>query len=189
MKSSEQGCQKDFKQQADNEQWAALELAPKVKVLEGRGIQGHFEFSLGNGVSRGFQEVFPLRTSCCFVRIHARLGTMPSKCLRRFPRHRTVRTVSQIKTCLNIHSVSFKTGKRMLYNFIQFAVLIGDESSRLRMANQPAGFVSLPALIDSAERVKLLLRCPQDVNVLEKKYFLAPQLQNCWLEVEIDALL
>ena len=55
-----QGCQKVFKQQSDNEQQAALELAPKAQVLEGRGIQGRFENqSLGNGVSKGFQEMFP----------------------------------------------------------------------------------------------------------------------------------
>ena len=54
-----QGCQNVFKQQADNEQQAALGLAPKAKVLEGRGIQGHFEIqSLGNGIFRGVQEVF-----------------------------------------------------------------------------------------------------------------------------------
>ena len=53
------GCQKVFKQQAQNEQQTALELAPKAQVLECRGIQGHFEnCSLGNGVPRGFQEVF-----------------------------------------------------------------------------------------------------------------------------------
>ena len=37
-----QGCQKVFKQQADNEQQAVLELAPEAQVLKGRGIQGHF---------------------------------------------------------------------------------------------------------------------------------------------------
>ena len=37
----------------------ALELTTKAKALEGRGLQGHFEIkSLGNGVSRGFQDVF-----------------------------------------------------------------------------------------------------------------------------------
>ena len=30
-----------------------------------------------------FKRYFPPRTPCCFVRIHARLGTMPSKCPRR----------------------------------------------------------------------------------------------------------
>ena len=74
--------------------------------------------------------------------------------------------VSQIKTCLNIHSVSFKTGKgcfTILFDsaYFQFAVQIeGDESSLLRMANYPAGFVWLLALIDSPERVNMLLRCP-----------------------------
>ena len=54
-----QGCQKVFKQQAENEQQAVLELTTKAQILEGRGIQGHSENqSLGNGVSRGFQEVF-----------------------------------------------------------------------------------------------------------------------------------
>ena len=53
-----QGCQKVFKQQAENEQQAVLELTTKAQVLEGRGIQGHSENqSLGNGISRGFQEV------------------------------------------------------------------------------------------------------------------------------------
>ena len=52
----------------------------KAQVLEGRGIQGHFEIqSLRNAISTGLQEVLP----CCFVRL--RLGTMMSKC----PRHST----------------------------------------------------------------------------------------------------
>ena len=33
-----------------------------------------------------FKRYFPPRTPCCFVRLHARLGTMPSKCLRRIAR-------------------------------------------------------------------------------------------------------
>ena len=36
-----------------------MELAPKAQVLEGRGIWGHFQIqSLGNAISRSFQEVF-----------------------------------------------------------------------------------------------------------------------------------
>ena len=54
-----QGCQNVFKQQADNDQQAALELAPKAQVLEGRGIQGHYEIqSLRIGISGGFPKVF-----------------------------------------------------------------------------------------------------------------------------------
>ena len=53
-----QSCQKVFKQRADNEQQAALELTPKAQVLEGRGIEEHIEIqSLRNGISRDFQEV------------------------------------------------------------------------------------------------------------------------------------
>ena len=143
-----------------------MELAPKVQVLEDRGIVGHFEISLGNAVSRGFQVVFPLQTSCCFVTIHARLGTMPSKCLRRFPRHRTVRTFHRskpVQKCVQCHSKPGNGCFTILFDsaYFQFAVLIeGDESSLLRMANYPAGFVWLPALIDSPERVNMLLRCP-----------------------------
>ena len=81
--SLSQGCQKVFKQQADKEQQAALELAPKAQVLEGRGIQGYFEIkSLGNGASRGFQVEFSTTDAMCFVRIHTKLETMPSKCPR-----------------------------------------------------------------------------------------------------------
>ena len=42
-----------------------------------------------------FNRYFPPWTPCCFVRIHARLGTMPSKC----PKHSTTShgsNVSQI---------------------------------------------------------------------------------------------
>ena len=46
---------------------AALELTTKAKALEGQGIQGHFEIkSLGNGVSRGFQDVFSTSDAMLF---------------------------------------------------------------------------------------------------------------------------
>ena len=64
-----------------------------------------------------FKRYFPPWMPCCFIRIHARLGTMWSIC----PRHSTTShgsNVSQIKTCLNKRSVSLKTGKHILYNFI-----------------------------------------------------------------------
>ena len=84
-----------------------------------------------------FERYFPPRTPCCFVGIHARLGTMPSKC----PRRSTTSygsNVSHIQTCLNMHSISFKPGKRILYNFITCCLFFvsglveEDESSRLR---------------------------------------------------------
>ena len=62
-----QGYQKVVKQQADNEQQVALELAPKAQVLKGRGIQGHFEIqSLRNVISRGFEEVFSTADAMLF---------------------------------------------------------------------------------------------------------------------------
>ena len=73
--------------------------------------------------------------------IHARLGTMPSKCPRR-SKTSHILSVSRIQTCLNMRSTSFNTGKPILYNFFYgdyflLAVMVeGDESSRLRMANQ-----------------------------------------------------
>ena len=77
-----------------------------------------------------FKRYFPPRMPCWFIRIHARLGTMPSKCPRRSTSHG-----------LNMHSMSFKTGKRMLLisfdgaYFLLPIMVEGDESSRLRMAN------------------------------------------------------
>ena len=111
-----QGCQKVFKWQADNEQQVALELAPKAQVLEGRGIQGHFGIqSLGNAISRGFQEVFFHRghAPCCFIRIHTRLRTMSPQCSN----------VSQIETCLNTRSMSFIIIIQW-YLFFDFIVLL-----------------------------------------------------------------
>ena len=64
----------------------------------------------------GLKRYFLLWTPCCFVRIHAKLGTMSLKC----PRRSTTSHGSNIsqKTHLNICSMSFKTGKQMFYNFM-----------------------------------------------------------------------
>ena len=71
-KCHSQGCQKAFKQKANNEQQAALELAPKAQVPQGQGIymQGHF----GNCVSRGFQEVFSTADAMLFHRNTCKTG-------------------------------------------------------------------------------------------------------------------
>ena len=91
-----------------------------------------------------FNRYFPPRTPCCFVGIHARLEAMPSKCPRRSTTSHGS-NVSQIWSCLNMRSMSFKTGKRMLHNFIRWCLFFfsshdslmveGDGSSRLRMVN------------------------------------------------------
>ena len=127
-----QGCQKFFEQRADNQQQAALELATKAQVLEGRGVQVHFDIqTLRNGISRGFKNYFSLRTPYCLVIMHAGLGTMPLIC----PRCSTTShglNVLLIQTCLNMHSLSFKTGKRMLYNFIRWCLFFVRSYGRRR---------------------------------------------------------
>ena len=75
---------------------------------------------VGPGV---FKWYFPLQPPFCFVRIHASLDTMVSKCPRRSTTSHGS-NVSQIWARLNVHSVSFKTGKRMLYNLFYSMVLI-----------------------------------------------------------------
>ena len=70
-------------------------------------------------LSRAFQEVFPPQMPCCFIRIQARLGTavktsQPFHDIARFER---------FTPCLNMHSVTFKTGKRMFYNFIRWCLI------------------------------------------------------------------
>ena len=70
-------------------------------------------------LSRAFQEVFPPQMPCCFIRIHARLGTavkmsQPFHDIARFER---------FTPCLNMHLVTFKTGKRMFYNFIRWCLI------------------------------------------------------------------
>ena len=64
-----------------------------------------------------FKRYFPLRMLCCFVKILARLGTKPSKC-RRHSMTLHGSKLSQIQTCLNVRSMSFKTGTWIIYNFI-----------------------------------------------------------------------
>ena len=61
-----------------------------------------------------FKRYFPPWMPYFFVVIHTRLGTMPSKC----PRCSTIRHSSKCFTDLNLCSMSFKTGKRLLYNVI-----------------------------------------------------------------------
>ena len=57
----------------------ALELTVKAQVLEGRGTRGILKFRASEMAFLGvFKRYFPLWMPCCFVRVHARLGTMLS---------------------------------------------------------------------------------------------------------------
>ena len=61
-----------------------MELAPKAQFLRAETSRDILKCRVSEMAIAGvFKRYFPPRTSCCFVRIHARLGTMPSKCSRR----------------------------------------------------------------------------------------------------------
>ena len=66
-----------------------------------------------------FKRHFLPQMPCCLIRIHARLGTavemsQPFHDIARFER---------FIPCLNMHSITFKTGKRMFYNFIRWCLI------------------------------------------------------------------
>ena len=94
--------------------------------------------SFGNGISRCFQEVFSTTDTMLFC-LHPRLGTTSLKC----PRHSTTlhgSSISQIYTCLNMNSMSFKTARQndalqfylIRCSFFLLAIMVeGDESGWL----------------------------------------------------------
>ena len=92
----------------------------KGKFLRAKASRDILTFKVSEMEFPGvFKRYFPLQKPCCFVRIHTRLGTMPLKCLRcSTTSHGS--NISQILTCLNMHSESFKTEKQMLDNFIRW---------------------------------------------------------------------
>ena len=56
----------------------------RLKFLRAEASRDILKFRILEMVFAGvFKRYFPLWTPCCFVRIYARLGTMPSKCPRR----------------------------------------------------------------------------------------------------------
>ena len=59
-----------------------------------------------------FKRYFPPRTPCCFVRIHARLGTMPSKCPRRSTTSHGS-NVSQIMGAIHSAKISGNFGPKL----------------------------------------------------------------------------
>ena len=61
-----------------------------------------------------FKRYFPLQKPCCFVRKHARLGTA----IEMSQAFHDIARFEHFTPCLNMYSMSFKTGKWMLYNFI-----------------------------------------------------------------------
>ena len=76
-----------------------------------------------------FRRYLPPQTPCCLVRIHARLGTMSSKC----PRHSTTwhgLNISHRSKPVSMCQMSFKTGKWMVYNFIRWCLFFVNNYGR-----------------------------------------------------------
>ena len=74
------------------------------------------------------------------TRVYERLRKMPSECTRHSKTSHGSNFL-EISICLNMHSMSFKTRKGMLYIFIRWcffllAIMVeGDESIRVGMAD------------------------------------------------------
>ena len=85
----------------------------------------HFEFqnykrvSRGNGICRGFQEVFSTMDAMLFHQKTCKTGNNTVKISMTSHSSKFRRSKPII---LNMHSISLKTWKRMLYNLIQFFV-------------------------------------------------------------------
>ena len=112
-----------------NSRWNSHQRHKFLKAEASRDI---FTFRVLEMACPGdFKRYFPPRTPRCFVRTHKWLGTMPSKYPRRsMTLHSS--NVSQNWTCLNMCSMSFKTGKRMVYNFIQWCLFFVSSYGRRR---------------------------------------------------------
>ena len=87
-----------------------------------------------------FKRYFAPWMPCCLVRIHARLGTMPSKCpgIPRYCKVRMFHRSTAVRICIQCHSKLGKGCFTILFNGVYYllAVMVeGDKSSQLRMAN------------------------------------------------------
>ena len=91
-----------------------------------------------------FERYFLLQTPCCFVRIHARLGTMPLTCPRRSKKSHglninfTDLNLFKLKYSFNVIQNWETNALQILFDAAHFlsAVMVEeDESSQLRMAN------------------------------------------------------
>ena len=93
-----------------------------------------------------FKRYLPPQMLCCFIRILATLGTIPSK----YRRHSTH------GICVQCHSKWEHGCFTILFNGAYFllAVMIeGDESSRLRMANQPVILAGYQPLLTALNKL------------------------------------
>ena len=85
------------------------------KFLRAKASRDILKFRVSEMAFPGvFKRYFPLQTPCCFIRKHARLETT----IEMSQAFHNIAQFERFTPCLNMHSMSFKTGKRMLYNFI-----------------------------------------------------------------------
>ena len=83
-----QGCQNVLSSRQIIMKVGALELAPRHKFLRAVALSDILKFRVSEMAFSGVFKRYspPPRMPCCFVRIRARLGTMPSKRLSKCPR-------------------------------------------------------------------------------------------------------
>ena len=124
----QQGCQKVFKQQADNEQQAALELALKGIFSKLEPRKWHFQ---------GFSRANFHREQHVVLSEYMQNWEQCRQNVPGVPRHHTVRKFHRSKPLFK-HSMSFKTGKRKLYNFIRWCIFLLAVVYAKRRGKQPA---------------------------------------------------
>ena len=142
--------------------------------FEGRGILGHFENqSLGNGVSRAFQEVFSSMDAMLFRPITHKTQDW-EQCRRNVPgvpRHCTVRTFHRSKP-----KYAFKVIQNWETDALQYISFGGAYFRRQlwqKKMKLARGFGPLPTLIDSAAFIfsKAYRRHPQNKLLQNERYF------------------
>ena len=123
-------------------------LHQRHKFLRAEASRHILKFKVSEMAFAGvLKRYFPLRTPCCFVRIHIRLETMPQKIKLMF---QVLHDITRFKrfTDLNLFKYAFhgiqnweRSALQLQFDGAYFLLQVmveGHESSRLRMANQPA---------------------------------------------------
>ena len=115
-----------------NSKWL-LNSHQRHKFLRARHLGTYSNFRV---LEMAFPGCFPLWTPCCFVRIHARLRTVPWTCPRHSKTSHWVKfTHFKKRICIQRHSKLGNEWLTILFNgayFLLAAMVEGDESSQQR---------------------------------------------------------
>ena len=105
------------------------------KFLRATASRDILKFRVSEMVFPGvFRRYFPPRMPCCFIRIHPKLGRMPSKCLRRSTTSHDSNISDQskpVEICVQCHSKLENGCFTILFDAAYFLLAImaeGDES-------------------------------------------------------------